>query len=249
MNFISDDSKLKPKVIISFLKERMWSLQMFLLDSLLELPLTSPFFVPAQPVPTWPALALWPWQVLDWATPPLLFVHSQQYDLGFLPSSSVWLSAPLGPHGNHTGPCPILSEGFTEKYPEMLSEIMKMAAGKWNWINSALIWAFQIRWALPIRLILVIGAILPVLEMGGKNPSLDLFSLQQPSSFFPSALTGCAVSLFLPFVWQCYCMHFRGEICIVTFDICFGGFSLSQSTYNRLKFRSALFFLSQSLNT
>lgn len=51
LNFISEDSKLKPKVIISFLKERMWSVQIFPLDSLLELPLTSPFFIPANLFP------------------------------------------------------------------------------------------------------------------------------------------------------------------------------------------------------
>ena len=78
-----------------------------------------------------------------------------------------------------------------------------------------------------------------------------------PSNFlplsFPSALTLLnpffLSPLSLSLVWQCYCMHINGESYTVTFVIYFEGFRFSQSTFHWLKFRCALFFLFQFLNT
>lgn len=108
---------------------------MFPLDSLLELPLTSSYFVPANLFPpeqlrlcdrdrslTWPFLLC------------CLYIPSIRILASF---PVLQLSAPQRPHRNQTGLCPILSEGCTEKYPEILSSMMKMVPGKRNQINSA----------------------------------------------------------------------------------------------------------------
>lgn len=183
----------------------MWSLQMFPLDSLVELPLTSPFHVPAN---LFPPDQLWLCDRDRSLTWPLLLCCL------YIPGSRVLASFLVLQFGSQqpwglteTTLAPVVS--FQR---DVQKSIQKCCPVWWRWPQTnmilGLIWAFQITWALPIRPIRAIGAVLPIPDMGEKKIHLWSFF---PSNILPfsssSAHTGCAVSLFLSFVWQWYCMH------------------------------------------